>query len=193
MSSSSNNFWDSLAKKYLKPDSFVLDCGCATGLYSFVFSKYVKHIQAFDTSYEMIAVALNRNKEKRVENITFTQTNIFDTKYEEGSLDIILAFNILLYMEDIESALSRMYNLLKQTGLLITSTACLKEKSSFIAILSSLMIYLLIRLGILPNLKFLSAEELEKTISEAGFSLVHASVLIDKPVIEYYIVGQKGN
>lgn len=41
-------------KKYLKTNDIILDFACATGLYSFELSSYVKMIDAFDISSKMI-------------------------------------------------------------------------------------------------------------------------------------------
>ncbi|MEO9894391.1 methyltransferase domain-containing protein [Aurantibacter sp.] len=175
--------------KYLKADAVLLDFACATGLYAIAFSKKVEKIEAFDTSSKMIAIA--KNNAKGYDNISFSQTTLFDAKYEEGSFDTILAFNILLYFKDNKEVLNRMNKLLKPNGRIITSTACLKEKRSFIAVFSGCIIYFLKKIGILPYLKFLSIVELKESITRAGFEIVEADILIDKPATEYFIVAQK--
>jgi len=177
--------------KYLRPNDVVLDFACATGLYSFEFADDVKEIDAFDTSSEMINIAKNTASKNGNENIVFSRTTLFDEKYEEGSFDTILAFNILLYFKDAKKVLNRMNKLLKPDGLIITSTACLKEKRTLIGALSTSVIYLLKKLGILPYLKFLGIEELKELITKCGFNIIESGILIEKPAIEYFIVAQK--
>ncbi len=179
------------SKKYLRPDDVVLDFGCATGLYAFEFADDVKEIQAFDTASKMIVIAKNKAEEIANKNIDFAQTNLFDEKYKEGSFDVILAFNILLYFDDLEKILRRMNMVLKPGGLIITSTACLKEKRSLIGVLSGTMIFILKKLRILPYLNFLGIEELEETIFNAGFKSIESDILIKKPAIEYFIAARK--
>jgi len=181
----------SKTKKYLKQHHVVLDFACATGLYSFPFASQVKEIQAFDTSPEMIQNAKSISLEKKIENITFSQTTIFDNKYKEGSFHAVLAFNILLYFKNPETVLKRIEDLLEKDGLLITTTACLKEKRTFVGLSSGVIIYILKTLRILPNLKFLSLQELEQKIESCGFKIIETDVLIDVPATEYYIVAKK--
>ncbi len=181
------------SKKYLKPNHVVLDFACATGLYSFEFANYVKDIQAFDTSKEMIKIAKNKAMNIQIDNISFTQTTLFDERYKEGSFDTILALNILLYFKDMDKVLNRMSKLLKPNGLMITSTACLKEKRTFIGVLSSSIILILKKIKILPYLKYYTMRELEETISNCRFKIIETDILIDNPATEYYIVAQKIN
>ncbi|MRI01609.1 methyltransferase domain-containing protein [Kriegella sp. EG-1] len=176
-------------RKYLCEDAEVIDFACATGLYAIAFAEDVKAIQAFDTSSEMIALA--KKKANGIENISFSQTTLFDEKFVTGGFDIIFAFNILLYFEDMSPILNKMHKLLKPKGRIITATACLKEKRTFIGIFSGCVIYLLKKINILPFLKFVTIKELKKEITTAEFEILEADILIDKPATEYYIVAQK--
>jgi len=179
--------------KYLQRDDVVLDFACATGLYSFEFARHVKEIQAFDSSSEMIVIAKDQANKNGNANITFSHTTLFDKKYQEGSFDTIMAFNILLYFEDTEKILNRMNKLLKPKGLIITSTACLGEKRTFIGIVSGSVIFILKKLGILPYLKFYKIPELKEVIANCGFKSIESDILIEKPAIEYFIVAQKSD
>lgn len=179
------------SKKYFRNNETILDFGCATGLYSVEFANNVKEIQAFDISSKMIDIARKKAINNQIDNITFSQTTLFDKAYKESNFDTILALNILLYFKDVEKELNRMSELLKTNGLIITSTACLKEKRTFIGILSSSIIFILKKLKILPYLKYYTILELEEKIQNCGFKMIETGVLIDKPATEYYIVAQK--
>ncbi|MFK7951488.1 MAG: class I SAM-dependent methyltransferase [Ekhidna sp.] len=181
----------SKTKKYLKQHHIVLDFACATGLYSFPFASQVKEIQAFDTSPRMIQVAKSASLERKIENITFSQTTLFDKKYKESSFQAVLAFNILLYFKKPEIVLKRIESLLEKDGLLITTTACLKEKRTLAGLLSGFIISILKTLKVLPYLKFLSMQELEQEIESCGFKIIETDVLMDTPATEYYIVAKK--
>ncbi len=179
------------SRKYLKTKDTILDFACATGLYSVEFSNNIKEIQAFDISSEMIKIAKNKRINIKKDNITFSQTTLFDEKYKVGTFDTVLAINILLYFEDMGKILNRMSELLKPNGLIITSTACLKERRTFIGVLSGSIILILKKLKILPYIKFFTIKKLEKTITNCGFKIIETSILIDKPATEYFIVAQK--
>ncbi len=174
------------SKKYLKTNDTILDFGCATGLYSVEFANNVKQIQAFDISSEMIKIAENKAKNIQVSNISFTQTTLFDERYKEGDFDTILALNILLYFKDMDKVLNRMSMLLKPNGLIITSTACLKERRTLMGVLSSSIILILKKLKFLPYLKYYTMRELEKTITDNGFTIIEKDILMENPANEYY-------
>jgi len=178
------------SKKYLNSDDNILDFGCATGLYSVEFANNVKEIQAFDISTRMIDIANDKTRSKGIDNVFFSQTTIFDEKYKEAFFESVLGLNILLYFKDEKRVLNRISKLLKPDGFFITSTACLKEKRTFIGILSSSFIFILKKLRVLPYLKFYTIRELENTISNHGFKIIETDILIDKPATEYYIVAQ---
>lgn len=179
------------SKKHFKIKDVILDFACATGLYSFAFSKQVKEIQALDISSKMIAIAKSKIKGKEGDNVIFSQTTLFDKKYKEASFDTVLGFNILLYFKDEKKILHQMNKLLKTDGLIITSTACLNERRTFIGVLSSSLIFLFKSFRILPYLKFYTMRDLEKTITNCGFNIIETDILIDKPATEYFIVAQK--
>lgn len=179
------------SRKYLGPDDIILDFACATGLYSFEFANDVNKIQAFDTSSKMINIAKNKAGKSGNDTIIFSKTTLFDGKYKEGSFDTILAFNILLYFEDVEKVLTRMNKLLRPDGLIITSTACLKERRTFIGGLSGSVIFILKKLRMLPYLNFLRIAELKAAIINCEFNIIESDILIEKPAAEYFIVAQK--
>ncbi|QNM85093.1 methyltransferase domain-containing protein [Polaribacter pectinis] len=181
------------SKKYFKKSDVMLDFACATGLYAVEFANDVSEIEAFDISSEMIKIAKSKAVENQINNISFSQTTLDNKKFKRASFNTVLALNILLYFKDCENVLNRMNYLLKPNGLMITSTACLKEKRTFIGILSSCIIFILKKLKILPYLRFFTRKELEEKIESCGFKIIETAILIDKPATEYYIVAQKIN
>ncbi len=112
------------------PDDIILDFACATGLYSFEFANDVNKIQAFDTSSKMMNIAKNKAGKSGNDTIIFSQTTLFDGKYKEGSFDTILAFNILLYFEDVEKVLTRMNKLLRPDGLIYYINGLFERKEN---------------------------------------------------------------
>jgi 2-polyprenyl-3-methyl-5-hydroxy-6-metoxy-1,4-benzoquinol methylase len=48
----------------------------------------------------MIEIAKRKAVERKIFNVDFTQGTIFDECLKKGSFDVLLAFNILHYLED---------------------------------------------------------------------------------------------
>ena len=87
-------------KKYLKPTDAVLDFACGTGIVTFAVAPAVQSVRAIDVSGEMVRRAQEKVKAQGVENVTVTQTDLFDGCLVEGSFNAVLACNVLLYIED---------------------------------------------------------------------------------------------
>lgn len=100
-------------KKYLKPTDTVLDFACGTGIVTFAVASSVQSVRAIDVSGEMVRRAQEKVKAQGVENVTVTQTDLFDGCLAEGSFNAVLACNVLLYIEDRSAALARIRALLK--------------------------------------------------------------------------------
>lgn len=179
------------ATSYIKSDHEVLDFACAGGLYSFPFASKVKNIQAFDSSSKMIEKAKQEKEKRQVKNIHFSCTNLFDEQFKPGSFDVIFAFNILLYFKDMNTIVQRMYELLKPGGMMITSTACLKEKRSLAALISTTIIKILRWIKFLPSLHFISIKELEDTILNQNFQIQESDTIMNNPATEVFIAAKK--
>lgn len=65
-------------KKYLKPTDTVLDFACGTGIVTFAVAPSVQSVRAIDVSGEMVRRAQEKVKAQGVENVTVTQTDLFD-------------------------------------------------------------------------------------------------------------------
>ena len=114
-------------KKYLKPTDTVLDFACGTGIVTFAVASSVQSVRAIDVSGEMVRRAQEKVKAQGVENVTVTQTDLFDGCLAEGSFNAVLACNVLLYIEDRSAALARIRALLKPQGTLLLVSDCLGE------------------------------------------------------------------
>ena len=83
------------AKKYLNGSNIVLDYGCATGTVAIEIAENVKKIYGIDLSSKMVDAAKRKAAERKIENIDFAQSTIFDERYQRESFDVILALNVL--------------------------------------------------------------------------------------------------
>ncbi len=173
-------------KKHLNMSDIVLDYACGTGIITNEIADNVKEIHAIDISSKMIDVAKRKAGERKIENINFAQSTIFDERYKKESFNVILAFNILHLLEDTQKVMQRINELLKPGGLFISATACMGEKMSFLGILLSL----LSKIGIVPYVKIFKFSELEDLIANGNFQIVETEELGHTPP-NYFIVAKK--
>ena len=177
-----------LSTQYLHLDDNVLDYACGTGILTIELSGSVKRITAIDISDQMIEKAKQKAIERKIPNVEFHVQDIFDSGLKPGSFSIILAFNILHFFEDQSSVLTRMNQLLKEDGLLISETGCFKEKFSF----NVLFAKMLSRINLHPFIKVMTCKELENLIRRNHFEIIETKVLFERPV-SYFVVAKKKN
>ncbi len=173
------------SKKYMNAADVVLDYGCATGTTAIEIAANVKKIYCIDISSRMIDAAKRKADEFGIKNIDFVKSEIFDDRFKKESFDVILAYNILHLLEDPVSNLQRINELLKPGGLIISVTACMGEKT-----LLRLLLFLLMKTGLVPNMKFFKTTDLEESISDANFQIVEKESLNNSPQ-EHFIVAKK--
>jgi 2-polyprenyl-3-methyl-5-hydroxy-6-metoxy-1,4-benzoquinol methylase len=178
-------------KKYLRPSDIVLDYGCGTGTAACEFANMVKEIHAIDISSKMIERAKEKAIAGNVENIRFNQADIFDEKYEEGSFDTILAFNMLHTVPSAQSVVQTIHKLLKPEGLFISVTPCLRGRMSLLVNLQIQLVRVLCKLGVIPiPIRRLKSSELDDLVESGGFQSV-CTEEIYKEASSYFVVASK--
>jgi len=177
-------------KKYLKVTDIVLDYGCGTGLICNEIAGNVKKIYAIDISSKMLPIAKGRAVERNIDNIDFAQANIFDTRYQRESFDVILAFGILHLLEDNREVIQRITELLKPGGLFISSTPCLAEKMTLLTKFQFYPYLLLDKIGLIPPMKRFKISELNDLIATGNLQMVETEKIYYK-LTGYFYVAKK--
>lgn len=156
-------------KFYLSAEDHVLDIGCGTGTQCGDLSYNVRKVTGIDISSKLLTIAEQRKAERNIENVEFIQTTVFDERFMPDSFDVVMAFYVLHFFEDIDEVIRRIYGLLKPDGLFILETACMGEKGKIIGEL----VRLAGKLGFLPLINLLTTRQIEQTLEQAGFSIVN--------------------
>ncbi len=201
----SEKFWDRLAKnydreadqyeqsyldtiaKYLDGSDVVFDFACGTGSLSCLLADKVKSIHAIDISSNMISIARRKATERKIENIKFEQSTLFDERYEQESFNVLFACNILHLLDDPHEVMQRINELLKPGGSFISDTVCLGEQRSLMRIFLSLIS----KTGLVPYINPLKTSDLEELLANANFRIVHSEILGNTPS-SYFLVAKKG-
>ena len=173
-------------KKHLTMSDVVLDYACGTGNITNEIADNVKEIHAIDISAKMLDIAKRKAGERKIENINFAQSTIFDETYQKESFHVILVFNVLHLLADPQKVIRRINELLKPGGLFISATGCLGEKKTF----SNIFFLLLSKVGMVPFIKFFKISELEDLITNENFQIVETENLYHTPP-NYFIVAKK--
>jgi len=133
----------------------------------------------------MIEIAKKKAEDRKIQNICYTHSTIFDERYKSGSFDVILVFYILHLLEDTQLVMQRIYELLKPGGLIISVTPCMGERTYFKSILS-----IASKIGIIPKIKSFKISELKHSITKGNFEIGETECLHHKSQ-QYFIVAKK--
>jgi ubiquinone/menaquinone biosynthesis C-methylase UbiE len=173
-------------KSYLKLSDTMIDFGCGTGTMSIELSRNVKEIFAIDISSKMLQIAQQKVKDQEIENIVFRKTSVFDTQLLPNSFDVVLAFNILHFIDSTDHVLNRINQLLKPGGHLITETPCMGEHKT----VTNKIMLILSKTGLVPHLNLLTFKELENAVVGNGFNIIEKENLSEPPR-DYLIFAKK--
>lgn len=160
-----------VTQNYLKPDMEVLEFGCGTGTTALIQAPFVKHILATDISGGMLEIARAKAAAQGVGNVTFQQVSIEELDAPDASFDVVMGHSILHLLQDRKAAIAKVHRMLRPGGAFVTSTACLAGKMAWLRVVLPVGRFF----GLLPLVKFLSAEELVADMTRAGFRIDHQS------------------
>lgn len=167
-------------REYIKADDTILDFGCGTGLICNEIAENVGIIHAIDISTKMIEISKNKASERKIQNIDFERTTIFDEKFKVGSFDAIIAFNIFHLLEEPQKYFQRINQILKPGGLIISSTPCMSE-----ALLLNSVLKLFSLIGMTPKLNSFTSSEMEHLLLNESFKTIEFNRI--KPKSPIYI------
>lgn len=149
-------FWDKIARKYatdpiadmagyevsldrtrtlLAPTHRVLELGCGTGTTALHLAPSAGRFVATDVSPEMIAIAREKLAAAPQPNLEFEVADADAPAFGQGCYDVVLAFNLLHLVADLDAALSSALHALVPGGLFISKTPCLSEMNPLIPVL----------------------------------------------------------
>ncbi len=107
--------------RYKEGVKHILEIGCGTCSHSILLSKKGYNIMGIDNSYEMIKVAKEKIKKKKIKNITLYNHDAerLNTITKRKFDALLLLFNVIGYIKDFDSFLLNVKKNLKRNSLLI--------------------------------------------------------------------------
>ena len=112
---------------------------------------------------------------------------MFDERFQSGRFDVVMAFHVLHFFDDIEAVFKRIHDLLKPDGVFISETACLGEKSK----LTGKLLRFMGQLGLMPKINLLTTRQLEQALKQYGFRLVDKTRFSHSPDAEFTLIAKK--
>ena len=175
-----------LAKASLKPSDHVFDFGCGTGLVTNEIAGSVKSILAVDLSEKMLEIAIDKAKQRGIGNVTFQMTESEGLSAGQEPFDVVCAFNVLYFIRDLDALLAKFNSMLKPGGLLLSVTDCVDRPKDF----KTRVIFLLVKIGVFPFIRFMSTQDLIASVEKAGFEILHTENLFPDPP-NFYLAARK--
>jgi ubiquinone/menaquinone biosynthesis C-methylase UbiE len=183
-------FWDRIARKYaadpiadtagydktlartremLAPTHRVLEIGCGTATTALRLSPYTGTMVATDVSPEMIAIAREKLAAAPQPNLELQVADADSPVFGEGGYDVVLAFNVLHLVADLDSALRSVVQALAPGGLFVSKTPCIAEMSPLV---SKLLIPVMRLFGKAPPVLCFRAPALEAALRRHGLEIL---------------------
>ena len=157
-----------LTRKFLTPQSSVLEFGCGTGSTALLHAPRVNDLLAIDSSQAMIEIASEKLEKEPYTNLRFQQATLFDLPTKKASYDVILGLNVIHLLDDPVATIKRCHELLVPGGVLITSTACIAHTGFLIRKLLPVGA----ALGLIPKVNIFSRGALIADMKDAGFTIL---------------------
>lgn len=183
-------FWDRIAVKYaadpiadmagylatlrrvqglLSTDQDVLEIGCGTGTTALRLAPYTRRLRATDVSARMITIARAKLAARPIPQLSFEVADADAAVAGPGEYDVVLAFNVLHLVTDLDQALAWAVQALRPGGLLISKTACIAEMNPLVPYLA---LPLMRAIGKAPPVLCFDADALQSAMARQGLDIV---------------------
>jgi 2-polyprenyl-3-methyl-5-hydroxy-6-metoxy-1,4-benzoquinol methylase len=184
-------FWDKLARKYaadpvadpigyerslartrefLRPNQRVLEIGCGTGSTALRLAEHAASLVASDISPEMIAIAREKLAAAPQPKLEFVVADADAPLGGGARYDVVLAFNILHLVSDLDATLRGVWEALDPGGLLISKTGCISDMSPLVG---RVMVPLMRLFGKAPHVVLdLRSVDLAVALTRQGFEIL---------------------
>jgi len=178
------------ARSHLGANDHVLELGAGTGTTALHLAPAVAQYTVSDASPSMLDIARDKVWDAGATNIDFAVGDIAGAP--DGPFDVVMAFNLLHLVEDLDGALTRIQQLVKPGGLFISKSACEPEAGSnwkFSLIKAAIPVMQM--LGKAPFVAFRGIGEFEDQITAKGFEIIETGNYPAKPPPSRFVVARR--
>jgi len=174
-------------RRHLKETDTVLETGCGTGTTALHLAGHVARYVATDVSPAMIDIAQGKAATGRTPNVEFRVGGADIAGTAPDSFDVVLGFNLLHLVRDLDGAIARAHDVLRPGGLYITKTVCLKEMN----VLIPLLIPLMRLVGKAPFVHSFRHQTLEQAVAGAGFEILVSRTFDGAPASRFLVARKR--
>ncbi|MEZ5739321.1 MAG: class I SAM-dependent methyltransferase [Burkholderiaceae bacterium] len=153
----------------LSTEQDVLEIGCGTGSSALRLAPFTRRLLATDVSPEMIAIAREKLAAQSLPNLGFAVADADAPVAGPSEFDVVLAFNLLHLVSDLDGALKQVVQTLRPGGRLVSKTACIAEMNPLIRYLA---LPLMRAVGKAPPVLCFTGEALQAAMSRQGLEIV---------------------
>ena len=146
-----------------------LEIGCGTGTTALRLGPCCGHLVATDVSPEMIAIARKKLAAAPQPSLEFQVADADAPVFGEACHDVVVAFNVLHLVSDLDAALTSALSALAPGGLLISKTPCLSDMSPLI---SRVLLPVMRMLGKAPPVLCFRAADLQAAMVRHGLEIL---------------------
>ncbi len=157
-----------IVRKHLKPTDRALELGCGTGTTALALAPSVASYLATDYSKRMIEIANDKLKDTSMPNLRFERGAVGEDVAPGERFDVVMAFNLLHLVPDLDGALRDIHARLEPGGTLVSKTVVLAQQTR----LWGVPLLLMRAVGKAPPVKLLTNAAIDGAITAAGFEII---------------------
>lgn len=116
----------------------------------------------------MVAIAVEKQVGAPVQQLRFSVADAAQSLSGTAQYDVVLAFNVLHLIDDLDAVLAGVHRALVPGGRLITKTPCMTELNPLI---TRVLVPVMRLLGRAPYVQSFSADNLKAALIESGFTV----------------------
>jgi ubiquinone/menaquinone biosynthesis C-methylase UbiE len=207
-------FWDNIADRYAKSPirdmeayeyslgrtisylgakDRVLELGSGTGSTALRLAPHVARYTVNDISPRMIEIGEAKAAEAGATNLDFVAGEITAPSISGNEYDTVMALNLLHLLKDAPGAVRHIHSLVKPGGLFISKTVTTFGAGvPWKMRLLKLALPIMQMLGKAPFVQFMTTEELEGIITDAGFKIIETGNYPASPPSRYIVARKEG-
>ena len=155
----------------------VLEVAAGTGLITYEAARVAREAIGIDISDKMVREAEKKREDMNLDNISFRVEDAYNMTFDDNSFDAVIACNVIHIVQNPDAILREIRRVLRKNGRIIAVTYCYREKTTFIARFSLLLMLAMHRLKMIPYLHQLTIVDFEKLVVDGGFQITASKAI----------------